>query len=210
MKVHSKSLLGKAGILRFALAVFGLVLATMPAFAQAAGGEVAEYSAKFVCGTPTAAQVATEAIAVGTYATSINIHNPASDLFTSQTSLSFVKKAVISLPEGTTPIAPSSLVQDNLQNDFSEYVSCTTIRKLLGSAAPPSPAFIEGWVIILVPPTAGTTGSPITNVLDVWGVYTNLKGEEQVIPATERFFIPGGPIAMKLENTKEPKPKKGN
>jgi len=203
MKAHTKFFSGKV-CLRFAFALLGLVLAAIPAFAQASPS-VVEYSAKFVCGTPTAAQVATENIAAGTYATSINIHNPASSLFTSETSVSFLKKAVISLQEGTTPIPPSNMATDQLPNDFAEYVDCLIIRKLLGSAAPPSPAFIEGWVIVLVPPTS--TG--FTNVLDVWGVYTNSKGEEHLIPATERFFVPGGPIAIKTEK-KDQKDKKGN
>jgi hypothetical protein len=210
MKIHENCFSGKGSVWRFALVVFGLVLAAVPSFAQTAG-QVVEYSAKFMCGTPVTTAggpVATEAVAGGTYFTSINIHNPASSLFTTQTSLAFLKKAVISSPEGTTAIAPSEMINDGLQNDYSEYVDCAIIRKLLGSSAPPAPAFIEGWVIILVPPTPGTNTST-TNVLDVWGVYTNAKGAEHLVPATERFFTPGGTVAIKMENNNT-KDKKGS
>src|SRR4029077_17787262 len=145
MKTLGNRVSGKVCIRLLAFAVFALVFGAMSTFAQV-GGQVSEYSAKFMCGTPSSAAggpIATGAVAPGTYFTSINIHNPASSLFTSETSLSFVKKAVISMPEGTTQVPPSQLVQDNLQNDFSEYVDCAIIRTLLGAAAPPAPAFIE-------------------------------------------------------------------
>lgn len=185
-------------ILCSAVAVLGLALTAIPAFGQTTP-QVVEYSAKFVCGTPTSTQIANEQIAAGIYATSINIHNPASNLFTSETSVSFEKKAVLALPEGTTPVPPSAFVQESLENDFAEEVDCKIIRTLLGTSAPPAPAYIEGWVVILVPPTA----AGITNVLDVWGVYTNSKGAEALRPATERFFTPGGAVAVKPKETKD-------
>jgi hypothetical protein len=206
MKTQGNSCWGKVCALRVVLAVSALVFAAVPASAQTQG-QVAEYSAKFVCGTPVTTAggpVANEQIAAGTYSTSINIHNPASDLFTSEQSVSFEKKAVISLAEGTTPIAPSALVNETLENDYSEEVDCNTIRKLLGASAPAAPAFIEGWVVLLVPPTTSGT----TNVLDVWGVYTNAKGAEHLVPAAERFFTPGGVVAMKTAN-QDQKEKKG-
>ena len=199
MNSHGNHVSGKGCIRLFAFSVLALIFGAMSASAQTAG-QVSEYSAKFMCGTPSTAAggpIATEAVAPGTYFTSINIHNPASSLFTSETSVSFIKKAVISMPEGTTQVPPSQLVQDSLQNDFSEYVDCAIIRTLLGAAAPPAPAFIEGWVIILVPPTTVVGGKSITNVLDVWGVYSNAKGAEHLVPATEHFFTPGGVVAVK-------------
>ena len=208
MNTHGNRVSGKVCIGLFAFSVLALIFGAIPASAQVAG-QVSEYSAKFMCGTPSTAAggpIATEAVAPGTYFTSINIHNPASSLFTSATSVSFMKKAVISMPEGTTQIPPSQLVQDSLQNDFSEYVDCAIIRTLLGSAAPPAPAFIEGWVIILVPPTVLASGKSVTNVLDVWGVYSNAKGAEHLVPATERFFTPGGVVAIKpKDNATAPK-----
>ena len=50
----------------------------------------------------------------GTYSTSINIHNPHDDIFSSQKSTTFLKKAVLSLPEGTAFVQPSALVSDTL------------------------------------------------------------------------------------------------
>lgn len=210
MKTLGNRVSGKVCIRLFAFAVFALFFGAVSTFAQV-GGQVSEYSAKFMCGTPSTAAggpIATEAVAPGTYYTSINIHNPASNLFTTETSVSFIKKAVISQPEGTTQIPPSQLVQDSLQNDYSEYVDCAIIRTLLGAAAPPAPAFIEGWVIILVPPTTVTGGKSITNLLDVWGVYSNAKGAEHLVPATEHFFTPGGVVAVK-PNDNTPKAKTG-
>lgn len=167
------------------------------------GQEFVEYSAKFVCGTPSAALVATGQIAAGTYATSINIHNPHESFFSSQTSTTFLKKAVLSMPEGVTPVPPSSLVTDTLPNDFAEEVDCKIIRTLLGPAG--TPAFIEGFVIIIVPPTGSGTTS-FTNVLDVVGVYSNAKGALEIHPANEHFFLPGTTKSGALHMEGAPKP----
>jgi hypothetical protein len=150
------------------------------------------------CAEPrTISKIANEQIAPGTYHTSINIHNPAESQFgiNDGGAVTFYKKAVISLEEGVTQIPPSALVQDTLKDDYAEQVDCKVIRALLGAAAPAAPAFIEGYVIIIVPPT-----STATEVLDVYGVYTNAKGAEVIRPATERFFTPGGAIATKKDD----------
>jgi len=169
------------------LAALLVVSCASVSFGQASP-QFTEYSAKFLCGIPSTTQVNNGQIAAGTYSTTINIHNPHDNAFSSQTSTSFLKKAVLSLPEGTTPVPPSALVQDNLLNDFAEEVDCAVIRKLLGTAAPPAPAFIEGFVVIIVPPTSAST---VPNVLDVIGVYTDKLGALKVHPANERFFTPG-------------------
>ncbi len=182
-----------------------LMVAVLVSATPGWGQEFVEYSAKFVCGTPTAAQVANGQIAAGTYATSINIHNPHESFFSTQASTTFLKKAVLSFPEGTPLIPPSSLVTDTLPNDFAQEVDCKIIRALLGAVAPPAPAFIEGFVIIIVPPTgSGTT--PFTNVLDVVGVYSNAKGALEIHPANEHFFLPGTPMSGALHMEGTPKP----
>ena len=158
------------------LAVLALVLSVVPASAQS----FVEYSAKFVCGVATAATV--PAVEPGTYATTINIHNPHDDIFSRQTSTTFLKKAVLALVEGVPPQQPSPFVTDTLKNDFAEEVDCPTIRKLLGITSTTS--FIEGYVVIIVPPTSGPAG-PFTNELDVVGVYTNSKGALVVRPAQQ-------------------------
>jgi hypothetical protein len=179
-----------------ALAAFVVVLSVTTSFAQSP--QFAEYTAKFVCGTPTTTQVATGVIEPGTYATSINIHNPNDTIFNNGVSgVTFLKKAVLSLQEGVPLVPPSPLVQDNLPNDFAEEVDCQVIHKLLGTAVPPAPAFIEGYVVILVPPTN------FTNKLDVVGVYTNLKGAEVIRPANEHLITPGGVPVANLELPKK-------
>jgi hypothetical protein len=187
--------------LRCLAATAFLLLGVLPIFAQSSTPQFVEYSAKFVCGTPTTTQVSNEQIAAGTYATTINIHNPDSSLFSSQTSLSFFKKAVLSLPEGTTKVPPSSMVQDSLENDYAEEVDCKIIRSLLGSAAPAAPAYIEGYVVIIVPPTN------FTNQLDVVGIYTNAKGALQVVPADEHLYLPNGGSSKLQTNVKDSKGK---
>jgi hypothetical protein len=144
-----------------------------------------EYAAKFLCGVPTAANLSSGVIENAQYSTSINIHNP--NLFTTDVPLSFLKKAVIAHIEGTTQVPPSSFVQDSLPNDYAETVSCVVIRKLLGKAAPAAPAFIEGFVVIVVPPAA----SP--NQLDVTAVYTSSNNPPtslQVVPIAGRIIAP--------------------
>jgi len=149
-----------------------------------------EYAAKFLCGIPTATQLTGEFLGNAEYTTSINIHNP--NLFTSDAPISFLKKAVLAFKEGTTPIPPSAFNQDKLTNDYAEYVNCSVIRGLLGSAAPPAPVFIEGFVVIVVPPAS----SP--NQLDVVGVYTASNNKAagpqptslEIVPVEPRVITP--------------------
>ena len=144
-----------------------------------------EYTAKFTCGVAT---TTTPMVQPGTYSTTINIHNPHDDMFSSQKSTTFLKKAVQSLPEGVTPLPPSGFMTDTLVNDFAEEVDCTIIKKLLGIT---STSFIEGYVVIIVPPTSNPAGGFFTNELDVTGIYTDSKGALQVRPANEHLFVPG-------------------
>jgi hypothetical protein len=144
-----------------------------------------EYSAKFLCGVPTASNLANGIIEKAQYSTSINIHNP--NLFSTDAPLPFLKKAVLALTEGATLVAPSAFRQDTLPNDYAETVSCQVIRNLLGKAAPPAPAFIEGFVVIIVPPAS----SP--NELDVTAVYTSSNNPPtslEVVPIAARIISP--------------------
>jgi hypothetical protein len=160
------------------------MLAVTPLFAQSTS-TYTEYAAKFLCGVPTGTLLTHDTVGNAEYTTSINIHNP--NLFTTDKPISFLKKAVRTRVEGDTPIAPSAFAQDALQNDYAEYVDCYVIRKLLGSTAPGAPAFIEGFLVIVVPPAS----SP--NQLDVVGVYTSSNNPPvslQVVPIAPRVIAP--------------------
>jgi hypothetical protein len=153
-----------------------------------------EYSAKFLCGTPSTETVAAETIAAGQYATSINIHNP--NIFSTDNPIAFLKKAVIAKREGVTLIPPSAFKQDSLPNDYSESVDCTVIRTLLGKAAAPAPAFIEGFVVLIAPPAS----SP--NLLDVVGVYTSTNNPPtslDIVPIAGRIIAPPASGAAALD-----------
>jgi hypothetical protein len=80
--------------------------------------------------------------------------------------VTFVKKVVLSLPEGEKPIAPSPFRRDILQSDFAEQVDCKIIRAMLGPAG--TAPFIEGFVVLIVFPAPLAT----PHELDVVGVYT--------------------------------------
>jgi hypothetical protein len=168
--------------LRTALISAVTMLAAITASAQSST-TYTEYAVKFLCGVPTAAQTAAGIIEQAEYSTSINIHNP--NLFTSNPPVSFLKKAVIANTEGSNLSVPSSFKQDSLPNDYAEKVTCLVIRSLL--KAPPAPAFLEGFVVIVVPPA----GSP--NQLDVTAVYTSSNNPPtslQVVPIAGRIITP--------------------
>jgi len=158
-----------------------LALGSASAFAQT----FVEYTAKFTCGV---ASASTPMVQPGSYSTTINIHNPHDDMFSTQKSTTFLKKAVQALPEGVPPLPPSGFVTDTLVNDFAEEVDCPIIKKLLGIT---STAFIEGYVVIIVPPTTDPAGGFFTNELDVNGIYTDSKGALVVRPANVHMFVPG-------------------
>src|SRR5262245_47837379 len=80
-----------------------------------------EYGAKFSCG-----QLKADADLVkGIYGTSINIHNPAG-----QATVTFIKKIVVSLPEGTTPPGQIIVKTDTLKPDVAVRVDCPLIYRL--------------------------------------------------------------------------------
>jgi hypothetical protein len=156
-----------------ALTAFTLVQGAMSVSAQNQfpTGTI-EYVAKFTCGMSSGGTI----VKNGTYATTINIHNPALP-GANVAAVTFYKKAVQSVqeppPAGGTLPSPGTLVTDSLSPDFAEEVDCQVITtKLLPQPAPAG--FIEGWVVIYSLPTPGTTVVP--NPLDVVAVYTDADG----------------------------------
>jgi hypothetical protein len=149
------------------LSVSSLVLAL------AAGGAAAQslpppynsYAAKFSCGTATV----DADVVNGTYATSVNIHNPQS-----RTAVFFFKKVVTAPQEGQGPAkivvlsGPANL--EVLQPDQAQRVDCPLIVKALQLSG-----HIEGFVVIQVPPQPSGTASP-PPALDVVAKYTARAG----------------------------------
>jgi hypothetical protein len=169
--------------------VLALLLMGAPAaYAQFPPGTI-EYTAKFVCGAVPSTGSSMVVPVGATFKTSINIHNPAAPTPPPMVSVTFLKKAVQSVPEppaGTALPPPGTPVSDSLMPDYAEEVDCGIIKgKLLPSPAPPG--FVEGWVVIYSLPTPGPTG-PTPNPLDVQGVYTNSSGALYIKDAKEHTF----------------------
>ena len=118
-----------------------------------------EYPAKFTCGKESVDEP--DDVVTGVYATSINIHNPQARL-----SVTFLKKIVVAQREGITPRSPV-ISQGNLRPDLADRVDC---RFIFAHLPPPIPPDVEGFVVLEVPPFAGTTG--IQPELDVVAKYT--------------------------------------
>ena len=153
----------KKAVLFTVVSVVLLVLGCVPALAQI---KLTEYSAKFLCGTPAANNPFGLGAAVrpGTYATSINIHNPGVTFGgITDPPVVFVKKAVIASPEGRPPNQPSGFQKDILQPDFAEEVDCPIIYSLAGVTPG---TFIEGWVVLYALPSPNGTFSEL-DVTDV-------------------------------------------
>jgi hypothetical protein len=119
------------------------------------------YSAKFVCGTVAAGEVA--AVVPGDYETAINVHNPWEDV---GDYIELYKKAVWAQPETETPEPPSSWEFYTVQPNHAFEIDCNEIADWLFPAGPP--AFYKGFVVISSP-----------NELDVVGVYTSERIETE-------------------------------
>lgn len=119
-----------------------------------------EYAAKFTCG----ALKADGDDVIGTYATSINIHNPQAT-----TGLKFVKKIVVALEEGVSPVGKIVFVHDSLGPDVAERVDCAVIEKLLNISGG---THVEGFVVIEVQATSNAASPPASLPIDVVGVYS--------------------------------------
>ena len=163
-----------------------------------------EYSAKFLCGTATSSN---SDVRPGTYATSINIHNPNTGVQAAKTPegttyeaaqadlpIIFLKKVVVSVPAESEiiPPKPNTILathRNNLPGDKTEYVDCAHIRRWLKPSVT-APQFIEGFVVILVPVDGQQAARP---ELDVVAVYT-VEPEATSIPVAG----PNRPTTMKV------------
>lgn len=142
----------------------GVLLFTVGANAQVgAAPPYVEYAAKFTCGTESVKEP--DDVVSGVYASSINIHNPQAQL-----AVPFIKKLVIANREDTT-IGRIRVLKDVLKPDQADRVDCIFIRRNLDIAAT---GYVEGFVVIEVPPVPSATGSAATvqPVLDVVAKYT--------------------------------------
>jgi hypothetical protein len=162
------------------MAVVGVSVVVVNQAGGSAAPPYSSYAAKFSCGEfgklipGSAADVPEGPVKPGDYQTAINLHNPLAN-----TPVSFSKKAVL-IYQGGTPsipvtetvhekaIPPQTIHSATLPPDYGMLIDCQDIRKVLAPAAPPAPAFIEGYVIIQVP----FTGSQV-NPLDVTAMYTS-------------------------------------
>jgi hypothetical protein len=118
-----------------------------------------EYAAKFSCGP-----VMKDAdVAIGTYATTINIHNPQATI-----RVAFAKKFVIANPEG---VQQGRIVvkAEALAPDAAMQVDCPVIYGALDVG---TGVHIDGFIVIEVAPLPGTVSAGITPSLDVVGVYS--------------------------------------
>ncbi|HEY1301097.1 MAG TPA: hypothetical protein VGF07_11415 [Stellaceae bacterium] len=120
-----------------------------------------EYTAKFTCGVEPRE---VDDVVVGTYASSINIHNPQARL-----TVKFLKKIVVANREGSGLGAIRILNEDEtLPPDRAERVDCVLIQKALHQTPT---TYVEGFVVIEVPRvTIGTTS--FQPLLDVVAKYT--------------------------------------
>lgn len=179
------------GTLLFFVIALTLVFACTPALGQTV--RLTEYSAKFLCG-PENPAVANPfgldtAVQPATYSTSINIHNP-NATFGGVVGLPvvFVKKVVVSSPEGRPPNKPSPFRQDILDPDFSEEIDCTIIRSMIVPTPPPN-IFIEGYfVIYALPSPVGPSELDVTEVVTATPELTRFGISTEIRTIAPRFI----------------------
>jgi hypothetical protein len=153
-------------------ASLALALSAGTAAAQSLPPPYDSYAVKVSCGRTTV----DADVVVGIYATSVNIHNPQSQL-----AVQFNKKFVVALQEGVTPpgkvfsLNPSSGALEVLQPDLAERVDCPLIVKVAAASGVTLPAHFEGFVVIQVPPQPAAT-APNFPPLDVVAKYTARGG----------------------------------
>jgi hypothetical protein len=133
----------------------------------------ASYAAKFSCGVATV----DADVVKGTYATSVNIHNPQA-----QTTVQFFKKLVVANEEGQPfgrIVVLTQAALESLAPDLAERVDCPLIMKALGLTG----GHVEGFVVIQVPPLTGTTSIPLLDVVTKYTARTGASGFD-VVPYT--------------------------
>jgi hypothetical protein len=122
------------------------LLACLAAGSANAQQPVFEYAVKFVCGI---ASRDPPVVALGTYFTAINVHNPGKEL------VKFVKHVSVALP--SQKVGPVSRdVDAQLKPDESFEIDCPDIWKIANTRG-----FLKGFVVIQSPAE-----------LDIVGVYT--------------------------------------
>jgi hypothetical protein len=145
----------------------GALLLAATAQAQSLPPPYVEYTAKFTCGTEVRE---VDDVVAGTYASSINIHNPQARL-----TVKFLKKIVVANREGSAPGAIRILNEDEvLAPDRAERVDCVLIHKALNQAPT---VYVEGFVVIEVPRLPDLPSFPL---LDVVAKYTARPANGQV------------------------------
>jgi hypothetical protein len=151
--------LASRSVLLASLAVSQAIAASAANAQTAIPPPFVNYAAKFTCGTGAVDDV------LGTYASSINIHNPHA------TTISFYKKIVVAEREGVLPFQKPVIVQDVLPPDFVQFVDCTVVYTLTKIAAGTK---LDGFFVLEVPPTFPFNPAiPALNPpLDVVGKYT--------------------------------------
>ena len=147
----------------FASASLVLAMAAGNAAAQSLSPPYASYAAKFSCGTATADADVVE----GTYATSVNIHNPQSSCPSSSSRNS--SWPIEGRPLGKIVVLSPSGGLETLKPDQAERVDCPLIIGALDLTS----GHVEGFVVIQVAPTAAGSSPPL---LDVVAKYTARGG----------------------------------
>ena len=133
------------------------------------------YAAKFVCGN-VGDDGAGAVAADGRYFTAVNIHNPnylQADMGapTGAVPVVFYKKIVLALPQFDRRLPPSCFIEEFLGPDEALAVTCKNIKTQLALSGLPSAGFLEGFVVLLVPPFQGTLSETAPD-LDVEAIYT--------------------------------------
>lgn len=124
-----------------------------------------EYSAKFICGIQKDPEELR--LAVGRYATIVNIHNP------NRKRVTFRKKLALAFPpveQRPGPIIPISL--DKLNYDEALKVDCEDIRKRLFNGQFPA-GYIDGFLVVQSPESLDVAGVYTTATLGIGDVPSN-------------------------------------
>jgi hypothetical protein len=153
------------------------------------------YTAPYACGEfgkTVAADVPEGPYAPGFYQTTINVHYtalpPQLDP-NNQPVITFFKKAVLDYAAGAAnapvkatkfeaPNPYSTPIQADLPPDDGMLIDCQDIRQVLlrglpaGTIAPPAPRFIEGDVVIMVPPQVSSTTGAVVPPLTITAAHT--------------------------------------
>ena len=161
--------------------LLGMMVLVVGAQAQVAPPYL-NYSAKFTCGTEDPTEP--DDVVAGTYATSINIHNPQASV-----SVGFLKKIVVAHREGTDFVQP--IIREGvLQPDQADFVDCAFINAILPAPLP----YVEGFVVLEVPPADPASGRQ--PVLDVVAKYTAEPSAGGGVSTHNVVVVTGTPITF--------------